>query len=81
MAEKTIPVYITRGSDKVQIGVAGEVDPETNSQAIDIWDEFKDQKISNLTIGDADVPPLRAEEPAPKTREEFRSSNKQEAKS
>lgn len=72
MADKTIPVWLHQGSgQKIQIGVAGEVDPVTNAQPVDIWDEFKDYKIKNYTIGDSEAP-LETEKP--KTREEVRKS-------
>lgn len=81
MVVKTIPVWLHQGPDqKIQIGVAGEVDPDTNAQSIEIWDEFKEYKIDNYTIGNAETPQSAAQ-PAPQTREEIRKANSKEEKS
>ena len=80
MSDKTIPVWLHQNdTDKIQIGVAAEVDPDTGAQAVDIWPEFKEYQIENFTIGDAE--PVQGDEPKaedseePKilTREEFRA--------
>lgn len=79
MAEKNIPVWLHQSpTEKIQIGVAGEVDPETNAQAVDIWPEFEQYEIKNYTIGDEepaqDAPSEpAAEEPKLLTREEFKA--------
>lgn len=80
MSDKTIPVWLHQSpTEKIQIGVAAEVDPDTGAQAIDIWDEFKDYQIENFTIGDDEpaegtVPQSEdSEEPKILTREEFRA--------
>lgn len=83
MAEKTIPVWLHQGEgQKVQIGVAAEVDPETNAQAIEIWPEFKEHNIVDYTIGDSEpAAPENAEEPKLLTREEFKAKQEKENKS
>ena len=80
MSEKTIPVWLHQNeSEKIQIGVAAEVDPETGAQPIEIWPEFKELQIENFTIGDAEPVEstvLNDEDGEPSsvlTREEFRA--------
>lgn len=84
MSDKTIPVWLHQSpTEKIQIGVAAEIDPDTGAQAIDIWDEFKDYQIENFTIGDAEpaegtVPQPEDDEPKILTREQFRAREDQE---
>lgn len=84
MSDKTIPVWLHQNdADKIQIGVAAEVGPDTGAQAVDIWPEFKEYQIENFTIGDAEPvqgdAPKADEEPASVlTREEFRALQDQE---
>lgn len=85
MSEKTIPVWLHQNeSEKIQIGVAAEVDPETGAQPIEIWPEFKELQIENFTIGDAEpaegtVPTDANGDPASVlTREEYKALKENE---
>lgn len=77
MSDKTTPVFIDGpGGSRIQIGVAGEVDPKTLARAVDIWPEFKDRNISEYSIGSDEVisEVETVEEETPKTRGEYRNS-------
>ena len=85
MSEKTIPVWLHQNeSEKIQIGVAAEVDPETGAQPIEIWPEFKELQIENFTIGDVEpaegtVPTDANGDPASVlTREEYKALKENE---
>ena len=85
MSEKTIPVWLHQNeSEKIQIGVAAEVDPDTGAQPIEIWPEFKELQIENFTIGDAEpaegtVPTDANGDPASVlTREEYKALKENE---
>lgn len=55
MSDKTIPVYLhDDNGGKKQVGVAAE--PDANgAQAIDIFDEFKETALTNVTVGDQEL--------------------------
>ena len=85
MSEKTIPVWLHQNeSEKIQIGVAAEVDPETGAQPIEIWPEFEELQIENFTIGDVEpaegtVPTDANGDPASVlTREEYKALKENE---
>lgn len=87
MSDKTIPVWLHQSdTEKIQIGVAGEIDQESGARPIEIWPEFKEYQIENFTIGDAEptkgtVPEAEEEPASVLTREEFRAlQDKEEQK-
>lgn len=60
MADKNRPVWFDQGDGKtIQIGVAS--DPVDGVSAVEIWPEFKDYKITDYIIGDAEQPVLYPE--------------------
>lgn len=66
MSDKTTPVWLHHDNGTAtQIGVASEVDPETNARVIDIWDQFKSEKLEKITISGSEPSAKKSVEATP----------------